>query len=70
VNGYLLGREYFALVSSRRMDKAAAIAMRKAQKRLAHNGGRLQRVAGALLAHQHRCHRSQLRINFFEPICD
>ncbi len=29
VNGYLLGREYFALVSSRRMDKTAAKALRK-----------------------------------------
>ncbi len=29
VNGYLLGREYFALVSSRRIDKTAAKAMRK-----------------------------------------
>ncbi len=30
INGYLLGREYFALVSSRRMDKTAAKAMRRA----------------------------------------
>ena len=29
VNGYLLGREYFALVSSRRMDRAAVKALRK-----------------------------------------
>lgn len=29
INGYLLGREYFALVSSRRMDLAAAKALRK-----------------------------------------
>jgi uncharacterized protein involved in cysteine biosynthesis len=29
VNGYLLGREYFALVSSRRIDKTAAKALRK-----------------------------------------
>jgi len=30
INGYLLGREYFALVSSRRMDAAAAKALRRA----------------------------------------
>jgi CysZ protein len=29
INGYLLGREYFALVSSRRMDAVAAKALRK-----------------------------------------
>lgn len=43
VNGYLLGREYFALVSSRRMDKAAAKSLRKA------HGGKIW-LAGIFMA--------------------
>lgn len=32
VNGYLLGREYFQLVAARRLDRAAAKALRKAHR--------------------------------------
>jgi uncharacterized protein involved in cysteine biosynthesis len=43
VNGYLLGREYFALVALRRMDKAAAKSLRRA------HWGKVW-LAGALMA--------------------
>ena len=43
INGYLLSREYFTMIALRRMDPAAAAAMRRA------NGGRLW-VAGVLMA--------------------
>ena len=40
----------------------------QAKERLAHDGGRLQGVAGALLAHQGRCHRAKLGVDLPEGV--